>query len=126
MVFKKDIDMRDYINDNIGKYLEKSGDSLNEFKDTLSYTKFLAGFNDDGQIYGWIQYSINDRVFYVITAYTENKSKSIFRLREWEEIKSIAKKEKCKTIRMITKRDPKPFKRLYKLKTIQTIMELEL
>lgn len=65
-------------------------------------------------------------MFYVITAYTENKSKSIFRLKEWDEVKRIARREKCKSIRMATKRDPRPFSRLYKLKVIQTIMELEL
>ena len=125
-MFKENADIKKYIGENLKEYLSKSGDSLIDFRDSLQYTKFLGAENSSNELYGWIQYSINDKVFYIITAYSEQNDKKIFHTKEWEEIKKIAKRKKCEYIRMSTKRSPKHFEKIYKLRPVQTIMELEL
>lgn len=105
----------EFVND----YLVKSKDSLFEFMNKNPKSKVI-----EVKDVGWLEYAIKDDIFWIHTAYS--KVDHSFTKLLWERIIEIAKQKGCTKIQCSTRRNPKAFERLFKLKPVQWKLELKL
>ena len=98
-------------------YLEKSGDTLDDFLQTDERIE-VKEFND----LGWIEIAKYDNILWIHSAYSCKPHKETIKIWDW--IKDIAKKVDCDRIQFTTKRNPKAFKRLFNADVIDYKMEV--
>ena len=79
---------------------------------------------------GWLTWKIlvndNQRIFHITSAWNSPKTSKKNSIKAWKEIVSLAKRNKCKTMRLKTGRNPSGFARKYGFKTIIRTMEKKL
>ena len=106
--------------ENIDTYLIKSGDTMEEFMDKNPKSVVV----NIPHIKGWVEYYIKDDIFWVHTAFSNVSHKKT--KQAWEALKKVAIDKKCSKIQFVTLRNPKAWERLFNVKPVEWLMELDL
>ena len=105
-------EISDIQNKYLDSYLNKSGDSLEEF---LQETGNIEKSEFEGL--GWIEYIRYDDILWIHNAYSCKSHKETKEI--WKSLLKLAKKKGCKKVHFTTKRNPKAFEKLYGTKVIE-------
>tara|TARA_R100000655_G_scaffold1668_2_gene6398 strand:- start:4766 stop:5089 length:324 start_codon:yes stop_codon:yes gene_type:complete len=103
------------------KYLHKSKDTLEDFKDSPGI--FV---NLDEEALEWLDYKVYGDIFWIRTIMV-NPSNRTEALRIWDKIKDFAINKGCNKIQFTTKRDGRAWERLFNdMKVVQWKLEIKL
>ncbi len=114
-----DLQLPTVIEDNLPEYLQRSGDTLEEYMDAPKPMYCYAPVH----LEGWVEYDVFGDIMWVRTAFSGNPKKTKDGLRE---LKVLARNLGCSKIQFQTKHNPKAMRRLFKAKPIFYKMEIEL
>ena len=116
-----------FIDKSMPDYFKKSKQNLVNFMDNVPGSYFISGY-EDGKMFGWLQYRKTENEIFILSAYVNSKllkDKKTTK-KAWDEFLLFSKNKGCNKIGMLTKRNHRIMRKLFKFKTVERKMEVNL